>query len=56
MGWRRRDRSKTRCSLTAYRRAHDKGLGAFAAYVKTCGYPAGVKPRPRTRRVTRKRR
>lgn len=44
MGWRRRTRSRpTRCSRQAYQRAHDRGIGPFAAYLKVCGPPAGIK-------------
>jgi hypothetical protein len=47
MGWRRRTRSRTKCSRKAYIRAHDQGTVAFAAYLKACGKPLGRAKRRR---------
>lgn len=47
MGYRRRFRSRTKCSAKAYRRAHDKGPQALVNYLKACGPLGGTQRRRR---------
>lgn len=51
MGWRRKHGRAPRCSIKLYRQAHDRGLKAFADYLKVCGVP----PTIQRRRVKRQR-